>query len=54
MVLKLARLYINYTTKSVPELHFTDNERDADFRGCLILCEFARFVCDFAQSAQRF
>ena len=23
---KTARLYINYTTKSVPEQHFADNE----------------------------
>ena len=37
-------LYINYTTKIVPEQQLVDNERKDDFRGCEKVCEYAQ-IC---------
>ena len=46
------RSYIYYTTKIVPERYLLDNEREDDFRGMPKVCDFARFVCGIAHSAQ--
>ena len=48
------RSFINYTTKTVPERYFIDNEKENDFRGMPKVCEFAHFLCGIAHSAQGF
>ena len=43
-----------YTTKTVPERYFIDNEKENDFRGMPKVCDIAHFLCENAHSAQGF
>ena len=46
------RSYIYYTTKIVPERYLLDNEGEDEKGGMVKVCDFARFVCGIAHTAQ--
>ena len=49
---KIVRSYIYYTTKIVPERYLLDNEGEDEKGGMVKVCDFARFVCGIAHTAQ--